>query len=83
MCEAFNSSIFIARKKPIISILEKIRHQQMLRMNAKRKASQRWSHAFGPRVLSIVHKAKTDARFLKVNYDGNEKFEMSNRDGIR
>ncbi|XP_022875710.1 uncharacterized protein LOC111394175 [Olea europaea var. sylvestris] len=62
LCEAFNSSIVVARDRPIISMLEKIRHQQMIRMNAKREAAE---------------------RYLKADYAGNQKFEISSRDDLR
>ncbi|XP_022862499.1 uncharacterized protein LOC111382693 [Olea europaea var. sylvestris] len=83
LCEAFNSSIVVARDRPIISMLEKIRHQQMIRMNAKREAAERWDHAFGPRIVKIIEKAKSEARYLKADYAGNQKFEISSRDGLR
>lgn len=71
LCEAFNSSIVVARDWPIISMLEKIRHQQMIRMNAKREAAERWDHAFGSRIVKIIEKAKSEARYLKADYAGN------------
>lgn len=83
LCEAFNSSIVVAREKPIISLLEKIRHQLMMRMTTKREAAQRWDHAFGPRIMNIIEKYKADARYLKADYAGMQKFEVSNRDGMR
>ncbi|XP_022862581.1 uncharacterized protein LOC111382776 [Olea europaea var. sylvestris] len=41
LCEVFNASIVVAREKLIITMLDKIRHQQMTRMVAKREAAQR------------------------------------------
>ncbi|XP_022875822.1 uncharacterized protein LOC111394305 [Olea europaea var. sylvestris] len=83
LCEAFNSSILVAREKPILSMLEKIRHQHMLKMNAKREAAEKWDHRFGPRIMNIIEQAKSNARFLKADYAGPEKFEVSSRDGMR
>lgn len=76
------SSLLIVREKSIISILEKIRYQQILRMNAKREVAQRWEHAFDPRVMNVVEKAKADAKFLQADYAESEKFEVRNRDGM-
>lgn len=81
--KVFNSFIVVARKNPIISMLEKIRNQQMIRMNAKRKSVRRWDHAFGPRIVKIVEKAKSKAMYLKANYVGSYKFEISSRDRLR
>ncbi|XP_022847652.1 uncharacterized protein LOC111370196 [Olea europaea var. sylvestris] len=83
LCEAFNSSIVVVRDRPIISMLEKIRHQQMIRMNVKREAAQRWDLAFGPRIVKIVEKTKSEARYLKADYADNHKFEISSRDSLR
>ncbi|XP_022857355.1 uncharacterized protein LOC111378394 [Olea europaea var. sylvestris] len=83
LCEAFNSSIVVARDRPIISMLEKIWHQQMIRMNVKREAAQRWDHAFGPRIVKIIENATSEARYLKALYVGNHKFEISSRDDLR
>ncbi|XP_022857103.1 uncharacterized protein LOC111378167 [Olea europaea var. sylvestris] len=55
----------------------------MIRMNAKREAAQRWDHAFGPRIVKIIEKGKSEARYLKADYAGNHKFEISSRDGLR
>lgn len=38
---------------------------------------------FCPRIMNIVEKAKADARFLKADFAGSEKFEVSNTDGMR
>lgn len=83
MCEAFNSSIVVTRERPIISMLEKIRHQQIIKMNAKREVAQRWNHTFGPRIVKIIEKAKSEARYLKADYAGDHKFEISSRDSLR
>ncbi|XP_022892018.1 uncharacterized protein LOC111406886 [Olea europaea var. sylvestris] len=83
LCEAFNASIVIAREKHIITILDKIRHQQMTWMVAKREAAQRWDRAYGPKIVGIIEKAKLDARFMRADYAGNQKFEVLNTDGLR
>lgn len=50
----FNSSILVAREKPIISMLKKIRHQQKMRMNVKKEAAQRRDLAFGSRQMQEI-----------------------------
>ncbi|XP_022853496.1 uncharacterized protein LOC111374964, partial [Olea europaea var. sylvestris] len=72
-----------SREKPIITMLDKIRHQQMTRMAAKREAAQRWDRAYGPKIVGIIEKAKSDARFMRADYAGNKKFEVRNTDGLR
>ncbi|XP_022864546.1 uncharacterized protein LOC111384498 [Olea europaea var. sylvestris] len=72
-----------SQDRPIISMLEKIRHQQMIRMNAKKEVPQRWDHAFVPRIVKIIENAKSEARYLKADYADNHKFEISSRDGLR
>lgn len=52
-------------------------------MNTKRKSTQRWYQAFGLRIMSIIEKAKADARYLNVDYGVSEKIKISNRDGLR
>lgn len=46
-------------------------------------ADEKWDRPFGPRIMKIIEQAKSDARFLKANYAGPEKFEVSSRDGMR
>lgn len=65
LCKAFNASIVVAREKPIITMLDKIRHQQMTRMAAKKEAAQRWDCAYGPKIVGIIENAKSDARFIR------------------
>lgn len=64
-------------------MLEKIRHQQILRMNAKVRAGARWDHAYRSRIMRIIEEAKAKARYLKADYIGHEKFEVNNWDGMR
>lgn len=52
-------------------------------MNAKEESGAMWEHAFGLRIMSIIENAKTESRYLKADYAGNEKFEVRNRDGMR
>lgn len=55
----------------------------MIRMNAKREATQRWDQAFGQRIVKFIEKAKSEARNLKADYANNHIFEISSKDGLR
>lgn len=52
-------------------------------MNAKRESSVRWDYAFVPRIMSIIKKAKAEARYLKAVYLSHQNFELRNMDGMR
>lgn len=56
MCEAWNSSILKSRDKPILTMLEIIRINTMVRMANRRNAVAKWNGGLGPRIQKILKK---------------------------
>ncbi|XP_062015494.1 uncharacterized protein LOC133732053 [Rosa rugosa] len=56
LCESFNAAILPARDKPILTMLEKIRMDMMVRQSNRRVACERWKDLVGPRTKKIIDK---------------------------
>ncbi|KAL2491941.1 Uncharacterized protein Adt_27569 [Abeliophyllum distichum] len=76
LCEAFNSSIVNAWEKPILSMLEQIRFNLMIRMVNKKEEDAKWKTDVGPRIVKIVEKNRKALRYLYATYSGDKRFEI-------
>ncbi|XP_022889346.1 uncharacterized protein LOC111404832 [Olea europaea var. sylvestris] len=65
-CESFNSIVFIAKEKPILSMLEEFRLYSMKRIVACRESANRWTSAVGPRIQKIIDKISELSRLLNI-----------------
>ncbi|KAG8380300.1 hypothetical protein BUALT_Bualt06G0001300 [Buddleja alternifolia] len=82
ICETFNSNIFDARKKRIITMLEWIREYLMKRLQVNRdKAEAKWKSKLCPKIRTILdkHTRKVgDCMLIKSN---NTHYQISCNDG--
>ena len=76
LCESFNNAILMARDKPIVTLLEKIRFWLMCRFAKKRDAAQKWKTPVGPRIMEIIEKHKNVSRYCQSTLAGNSKFQV-------
>ncbi|KAM6586893.1 hypothetical protein CsatA_009498 [Cannabis sativa] len=63
MCEGFNGtrSIRVARERPILSMLERIRMYLMQRMTKHRQSVLMWDSNISPKAVQIIEKNKEEA----------------------
>ncbi|KAF7147202.1 hypothetical protein RHSIM_Rhsim03G0174600 [Rhododendron simsii] len=76
LCESFNSSILLARDKPIISMLEAIRVILMETVVKKRDAMKRCKWPVCPKIFKIVEKLKTNSEGWIPRWQGSDQFEV-------
>ena len=79
LCESFNGtkSIFLARTKPILSMLEHIRLYLLRRFTKQRLAAEKYYCDIGPRVNDLLEKSNVDSgqfvgrklNILRTKYD--------------
>ncbi|XP_059658764.1 uncharacterized protein LOC132305075 [Cornus florida] len=79
MCESWNAVILPARDKPILYMLEWIRKHLMLRFQSKREFMNSKSGLLCPNIQKEMTKRKNNARFCKVHYAGEDKYEVEYR----
>lgn len=77
LCESFNSSILEARDKPIITMLEAIRHILMETVVKKRDAIKKCRWSVCPKIYKRVEKMKSDSEGWIPMWQGNDQFEVS------
>ena len=58
VCEAFNSTLFEAQDKLIITLCETIRRYLARRVEAKRVEGSKWKYGVGPRIWKLLHTQK-------------------------
>ena len=75
--ESFNSAIFPARDKPIVTLLEKVRFWLMCRFATKRGDVEKWVHPIGNRIRAVIEKYKNTARYCQSTLAGNAKFQVT------
>lgn len=56
LCESFNSFILLARDKPILTMLERIRMDMMVRNANRMVACEKWKDVVGPRIKKMLDK---------------------------
>nr|ABI34394.1 Mutator transposable element-related protein, putative [Solanum tuberosum] len=77
ICEVFNSMIFDARDKPIVTLLEKLRYLLMARMLANREKAHKWSsNDVCPKIKDILHKNQTAAGEYIPRKSNQRKYEI-------
>ena len=79
LCEAFNSAIFMARDKHIVTLLEMIRRYIATRIEAKKLEGTKWNNRVGCRIWKLLEKTKQLAVNHDVIYLGDKKFEVNTR----
>lgn len=77
--ESFNSSILLARKKPILGLLEDIRTSIMLRLANRRNSSAKWRCGVGPRVEKLLKKNTDWSHEYKALESRTMRFEIHGR----
>ncbi|XP_062021152.1 uncharacterized protein LOC133737652 [Rosa rugosa] len=77
LCESFNAAILPARGKPIITMLEKIRMDMMVRMANRRVAAQRWTDMVGPRIRKILEKVAERSSCYRAYHSGEFEFQIT------
>ena len=76
LCECFNANIFDARDKPIITMLEKIRINLIVRIHKKRDKMKKCEGLLCPSIQAIVEQNKFDAANWILKWNGKENFEV-------
>lgn len=77
LCESFNAAILPARDKPIITMLEKIRVDLMVRWANRRVAAQKWGNMVGPRIRKIIEKTAERTSCYRALYSGEFEFQIT------
>lgn len=80
MSECFNRWIEEARDKPILTVIETIRRQLMVRYVQRLAYSQKFKGKLCPNIGKKVEKKKVKARGLAVIYSGGTVFEVTSTD---
>ncbi|KAL6219455.1 hypothetical protein ACLB2K_007214 [Fragaria x ananassa] len=77
LCESFNSAILPARDKPIITMLEKIRMDMMVRNANRRVSYDRWKDFVGPRMKKMIDKIGQRVTCYKAHRSGEFIFQVT------
>ncbi|XP_040367515.1 uncharacterized protein LOC121050708 [Rosa chinensis] len=77
LCESFNAAILLARDKPILTMLEKIRMDMMVRQSNRRVACERWKDLVGPRIKKIIDKIGQRATEYRAHRAGEFIFQIT------
>ncbi|KAM5578592.1 hypothetical protein ABKV19_008749 [Rosa sericea] len=77
LCESFNAAILPARDKPILTMLEKIRMDLMVRMTNIRVAAQKWTDMVGPRIKKILDKVAERTSCYRAYHSGEHEFQIT------
>lgn len=83
LCESFNGTraILMARQKPILSMLERIRMYLLQRFTKQRLAAQKWAGELGPRIHKILETNKVLSAENIAYWAGDSEFQVSNMYG--
>lgn len=83
LCESFNgtSAILMARQRPILSMLERIRMYLLQRFTKQRLAVEKWHSDIGPRISKIVEKNKVLSGENIAQWCGGHLFQVQNMYG--
>ena len=77
MCECFNHWILKARFLPIISMLEGIRRQVMVRIHENRNKAERWISLICPNTYKKLMTYVTTSGFYHAISNGNNCYEVT------
>jgi len=76
MCEAFNRAILGLREKPVITLLEGIKHYITVRIVKQRQMLERYNGEICPKIQVLIEKNKRSAGGWKATWHGD--MEMVN-----
>ncbi|KAK9928374.1 hypothetical protein M0R45_025511 [Rubus argutus] len=79
LCGAFNVAILDARDKPILSSLEKLRNNLMLRMTKQREI--KWTQPVEPRIFGIIEAKRKKGGQCTIRHSENGEFEVKHIHG--
>lgn len=79
LCESFNgtNSILLARGKPILSMLERIRMYLLKRLTKQLLAVEKWSNGIGPRVSKILEESKKESGIHQAFWAGGLNYQVT------
>ena len=78
MSESFNASTLNARFKPIVSMLDDIRHDAMTRLGAHKQDVEKWRNEWSPQCMEKFHDNMSNAFGCHVFFNGDEGYEIIN-----
>lgn len=80
LCESFNGTraVLMARQKPILSLLERIRMYILQRFSKQRVAGQKWKGEIGPRIYKILETNKVLSAENIAYWCGESNYQVSN-----
>ncbi|KAM1339410.1 hypothetical protein ACFX1X_038735 [Malus domestica] len=81
LCKAFNKSIVKARDKPILTMLQMIRKNLMVRMANRRVATLKCKGVVGPRIEKIIDKLKNERGICLATLAGDMKYQVQHLHG--
>lgn len=76
LCESWNAAILKFRGKPIITMLDGIRMDTMVRMANRRVAGMRWRDHVGPRIAKILDKIGQRTSDYRAYVAGEYKYQV-------
>ncbi|KAL6134416.1 hypothetical protein ACLB2K_066647 [Fragaria x ananassa] len=77
LCESFNSSILFARDKPILTMLERIKMDMMVRNANRMVACEKWKDVVGPRIKKMLDKVGQRATQYREHRGGEFVFQVT------
>ncbi|XP_058733419.1 uncharacterized protein LOC131605035 [Vicia villosa] len=76
MCEAFNRAILEYRDKPIITLLEGIKHYLTLRISKQKDALGKHKGVISPNIQKVTEKSKHEAGGWSATWHGDDDFAI-------
>ncbi|XP_058733206.1 uncharacterized protein LOC131604807 [Vicia villosa] len=76
MCEAFNRAILEYRDKPIISLLEGIKHYLTLRIATQKESLGRFKGIITPKIQQVLEKTKREAEGWSATWHSDDDFAL-------
>lgn len=80
MSETFNGVIIESRAKPIITMLEEIRHYCMVRLRTKREEVEKWKSDIAPRMMKKLDNNIRYSHYWDCFYNGEHEYEVRRND---
>ena len=83
LCESFNGTraVLMARQKPILSLLERLRMYLLQRFSKQRLAADKWKGEIGPRIYKILETNKVLSAENIAQWAGQSEYQVSNMYG--
>ncbi|XP_058741784.1 uncharacterized protein LOC131614177 [Vicia villosa] len=76
MCEAFNRAILEYRDKPIITLLEGIKHYITMRISTQKEKLSRYTSAISPNIQKVLEKTKREAERWSATWHSGDDFAI-------